>query len=511
MSWLGGILFLPVATAIGRALLPSRAALPRSRWEELAASYLLGASLVCVWGTALIAARLTFPLVFWSTLALGAAALIFQLRRRDDGALAPLGWSRPQAGLLGALAVGSVLLTVALPLNEFDPILHFAYRAKILLYQGTVLDEALLGMEGPLGYGRIATHPNYPIGLPILEAWAAFPGGWSDRWVQIPLAFWSASMPAVVALGLRHRSRPAARLGALLVACTPMLYVSDFLHHGLVDLRQAGLTNDAILGGGADLPVAATFTLACALVVLSWRRGSLRLAALAGLAFGGAATFKNEGTALTAVALIAVACASVLRPRPRLRPTLVTAAVCALTIGPWLALRAELPNIDEDYGSQLTLANVMEKLGGGGEPLDMAPPGMAEESRRYAEEGSPLAQRRVTVGLAFGEEFVDVLSWGVLWFAVFLALPVTRRRLADLEWRWLGLVVFGALLMYALVLLITPWFFPSLRLKGIPERLLLHLVGVSGLLVGAAAARLGAWPEVVAAADDADAPPIGEA
>jgi hypothetical protein len=489
MSGLGALLFLPVAWAIGRALLPGRGALPRSRWEEAGAAYLLGAAAIAVLGTAGVAAGLPFAATWALTVALGGGAigwLIWRRRTAPEPPLQPLGWNLPAALLLGALGIGAAALTVAYPLNEFDPIFHFAYRAKILHYQGTVLDEALLGLEGPDGYGRVVTHPNYPLGLPILEAWAAQLGGWNDRWVKLPLAAWAACLPAAVAFGLRGCPPAAARRAALLVACTPMLYVADVFARGADDWREAGLSGMEILDGGADLPVAALFALACGLLLRAWQSADRRCGACAGLAFAGAAMMKNEGLALAGVALLATVLAAALPARPPLRPTLFCWAAAALALAPWLAVRAQLPAIDENYGEQLTVARVLDALGGMEEPREQVPPGMAAEAEAAAGGGALL--RREQVASALGEEFMDLRSWGLLWPVAAIALVMAARRWREAEARWLALVVLGGLLLYLTILLVTPWYFPSLREKGIPERLLLHLVGPCAFLAGCALA-----------------------
>ena len=71
---------------------------------------------------------------------------------------------------------------------------------------------------------------------------------------------------------------------------------------------------------------------------------------------------------------------------------------------------------------------------------------------------------------------------------VFIALfaPSTRK---DPNQRWLALLVIGGMLLYALILLVTPWYLPLLRDKGIPERLMLHLVGPASMIVAAWWAR----------------------
>jgi hypothetical protein len=58
------------------------------------------------------------------------------------------------------------------------------------------------------------------------------------------------------------------------------------------------------------------------------------------------------------------------------------------------------------------------------------------------------------------------------------------KNLDSFNYRWLVLVIVGGVLLYVLILLVTPWNFPSLRSKGIPERLLVHLVGPIMLLLG---------------------------
>ncbi|MDA1260949.1 MAG: hypothetical protein O3A20_10055, partial [Planctomycetota bacterium] len=387
--------------------------------------------------------------------------------------------------LLGALGIGAAAFTLALPLNDFDPILHFAYRGKILHYQGTVLDEALLGLEGPLGYGRIATHPNYPLGLPVMEAWAARLGGWSDRWVQAPLAWWALCLPGAVAFALRGISKETARRAALLAACTPMIYARDLFAIGMQDLREAGLTNRVTLGGGADLPLAAMLAGAAALALAAQRVNCRRAGWCAGLLLAGAVSIKNEGLALTGVFFAAALASFTLPQRPRVRPFLACAVVAALGIAPWLTVRAQLPAIDENYGEQFSIARVLDALGGMEEPLESVPSGMAAEAEAEAV-GEAGLQRRVQIARAFGAEFSDLLTWGLLWPAVLIAFFFAARRWREPDIRWLGFLVAGGLTLYVLILLVTPWFFPSLRDKGIPERLLLHLLGPSAMLVGAA-------------------------
>ncbi|MDA1259762.1 MAG: hypothetical protein O3A20_03995, partial [Planctomycetota bacterium] len=76
MIALGAFLFWPIAWALGCVLLPSRAILPRSRWEEFSVAYLLGSALICVLGTVGVATGIPFAAIHAMTLAGGAAAAV---------------------------------------------------------------------------------------------------------------------------------------------------------------------------------------------------------------------------------------------------------------------------------------------------------------------------------------------------------------------------------------------------------------------------------------------------
>ncbi len=483
MTFITGLLFIAIAIFIGRALLPSRSALQRSRWEELGVAYLLGTAVVVVVVTAGFTAGLKMSVLWWLPLLGGIAGFAYDRKRAStDGSLATAPWSRPIGILLATVAVAAVFATLALPLNEFDPIYHFAYRGKVVLYEGTPLNEAITGMLSDDSYGRLVTHPNYPFGIPILEAWTAHWGGWHDRWVQLPLALWSACLPMVVAFGLRKFSTAAASTGALLTAATPILYGYDFLADGLESWSMAGLTSTMTLGGGADLAVMAMVGLTAALFVRARQDDDKRTAICAGLALAGAVMMKNEGLALAGVSILALLMTTILPPR-RIRIAVPFVAVAILGIAPWLGLRAQLPAIDENYSEQMTVENVMHYLGGGRELIEKSPMVMAGREKPDLDN----APARIgLVAASFWEEFSDLRSWGLLWLLSIVALPFTKRRFMDPEIRWLALLVLGGLCLYFLTLLVTPWNFPSLRDKGIPERLLVHLVGPIVLLFGSA-------------------------
>ncbi len=486
MSWLGGLLVVLAALLGGRALLPSRGALPRSRWEEACLAYLCGSSALVLTAMALgwLGLPFTAPLA-WSllglALGLGGWRLLRDRAAADSLERAPGGF--PSHLLLGTLALGSVVGCLVFPLNEFDPILHFALKGKALYFSGDLAGPAFTAVTGD--FGRIMTHPNYPLGIPFLEAYSAHAGfGWSDRWVQLPLAFWSACIPGLVALGLRPFGPRAALAGSLIAACTPMLVVRDFFGDWPFNLVDAGLGADTMLGGRGDLPLAATTAAACALFLRARRAERARscLAALAGLCLAGGVLMKNEGVAVLAVFALAQGLSLALPGARRWRPAVLTIGLAVVLAGPWLAHRATLPSIDENYAEHLNL----ERIGAAFQPEQ------AERQvfgHRAHEESAAVAgrSRAAVVARYFGTEALDLVSWGLLWPLFLLALPL-RLRPGDEDRRWLSLVVLGVAAAYALILLITPWYLPSLRATGIPERLLLHLVGPAAMAIGAALA-----------------------
>ena len=131
------------------------------------------------------------------------------------------------------------------------------------------------------------------------------------------------------------------------------------------------------------------------------------------------------------------------------RPLLAPALVAALASGGWFIARASLPNVDENYPARLTPGGIADSLGRAGE-----------------------------VAVRFARTFADVSMWNLTWplFAAVACWALARRRVT-----WgtppsaALLVIAGATLAYALVLLVTPWDLALLETTGIPMRLMLHL------------------------------------
>lgn len=505
MAFFAGLFVVASLLAIGEALLPATAQCVRSRWESFGLAYLVGTAAVVVCGTAILAFGMPFVVIAGAVLAAGMFAVLQTLRRGAQLALIPEvererrpGFPPVLGALILSLGVGSVLATLALPLNEFDPMLHFAYKGKILAELGSPLDEAMVGLVDehgqPRAFGRIVTHPNYPLGIPILEALVSVLGrGWHERWIQLPLAFWALCLPAAVYFGLRPIGKRAARAGAVVAAATPIVYERNFLENGLRDFQEAGLGNELTIGAGADLPVAALLTAACAFVLHGRRSDQTRLQLLGGLCLGGAVMMKNEGLALFGCALLAWILSGAALPlgaRARAgRGTLAAIGLGLAAILPWLRLRSRLPAIDENYTEQFTFENIRHFLGGGAELVERSPKALVGQADDLL--AHPPARMDELPGY-FTSEFTDLRSWGLMWLLLLVALPWRPRELRDSDRRWLAMLALGGVTLYFLILLVTPWYLPLLREKGIPERLLLHLIGPICLLIGW---RLGEEPE----------------
>ena len=494
MSFFMGLSLVFLLWACGEALLPLTSTAPRSRWESFSISFLLGAAVWTVTCTAFLALGIPFILALSGCLlGSGSCFALWGFSRRQGKSTplytttALLPWQKILLGTLGCL---SLAVTLSLPINEFDPLLHFAYKGKVLHFEGSPLVESLTGMmaqdDVPMEFGRMVTHPNYPLGVPILEAFTSFGTSWSDRWAQWPLALWALCIPGAVFFGLRRYSLKAAGHGALLAACTPILYFRHLFADGFSSLQEAGLGNTMTLGAGADLPTAAMLTLACALSLRARWEHCRRLGILSGLALAGLVMMKNEGLALLGIFILAGILAGTLCPK-RCKGKVLGVSWLAVGVGilgilPWLLLRAELPAIDENYSSQISIERITHFLAGGEELVDLSPKviaGQVTAKELLAETPS----RPIQLLKAFGREFVDVFSWGLLWLLVLLSIP-WRRWKQNKEQTWLALLVLGGLSLYALILLVTPWYLPLLLEKGIPDRLMLHLLGPAAMLAG---------------------------
>ena len=214
--------------------------------------------------------------------------------------------------------------------------------------------------------------------------------------------------------------------------------------------------------------------------------------------------YKNEGLALSALLLAMVGAVSLLLPgigvlRSRLRHVLLLGlalAVALLFTAPWLAIRGDIPSIDEDYPRAIL------SLLGVGTP----PEGAGTTNNVPTDLGGAFARLPVVLG-GFGTMVVQVLRWNLLWFLVLLAPLAFLLRRPTRALHHAGLAplccVLGAFALYTLVLMVTPWDLAMLFNTLIPDRLMLHVAPLA--LLAALEFTFPTRAELGPAAAEADA------
>ena len=406
------------------------------------------------------------------------------------------------AGLAAAFALFAVFYAASMPIHIFDPVFHFAYKGKLLYYEG-LMGPGWTDVEGPIG--RVITHPDYPPGVGALEALVSWLSGTFDADATRPLfALFALGMGGLLFARLAESSRRAAVTGCLMWQALPFLFYSRLPHqswlkgsYGLFFGPDAGearfgrtlgpagpipgewsMPDGWTLDGAGDLPLAALFSAGALLLFAALtgssrerRRGDL---VLAGLLLGGGALMKNEGLALLPVALLAAALswlfsrhAAKLSLGAAARALATTLGLALVVAGPWLLVRGSAPTIGEDYPSRLSPSGFLEAAGG-------------TQLVRLSMESDTPERRPVPriVADGFLEAFANVPRFGALWLLFFGVLAFTlvrrRQRLAGTPLA-ASLAVLGASVLYALVLVVTPWNLDALFKTAIPDRLVFHV------------------------------------
>lgn len=424
----------------------------------------------------------------------------------------------------------AVFFAGTLPMHLFDSLYHFAYKGKVLFGEGfggsgwmVPSPDLLLGRaaDGFDSVGRLMTHPNYPPGIPSLHCLVSshFERFFEDATRPL-MALYVLGFAAILWSWLSARSLGAAVAGTLSWVSLPFLYYSRTWYTFLksppevtesayfsswtiqfgdlwksliaswMGRRTESLTVDAVfpdgwtLDGSADLPQAVLFGVG---LLLAWRclrwsgqRSDRADALAAGVILGGCALVKNEGLALIAIGALSMGifwAIGALRPNPLastgrshlrgLADGALAFGIAAAIASPWLAIRGEIPSIDEDYPVAIKVVLGLEEA---------APDTPAVQPRSI---GQAIARVPIVLG-GFGTSFIHVLRWNLVWvlfIATFLTWLVLRgRRLFQHPHAPLLMAIFGALAAYALILVVTPWDLPLLFSTAIPGRIILHVV-----------------------------------
>ena len=413
--------------------------------------------------------------------------------------------TRLDLALLGACIVFAglaIVLSVAWPVHLFDPVFHFAYKGKILFHEG-LGTGAFTDLDGPVG--RVMTHPSYPPLIPAMEVFASFPlGEFSAHAGRVMSALFVIAPAVWIASALEDRGRRAQFIGALLWLSLPVLYYYRLPHNDL-DKAVVGLllgpegarglfggaglrrVDGATLDACGDLPVAA---LLCGAAVYLGRAFTQRRDGLiAGVLLGGAVLAKNEGLAMLGVLLVAWGlCALVRRLKrtsdaalPALELPLATRplggralaaafGVALLLCLPYLTFKGQIPVIDESYPELMKPDTLWASL---------------TTKRMYQGNMEPAP---VTVGREYLLTFGDALRWNLIWplFLAVLGASLVRFRTAFSRGAlWPTLITLGALMLFFLILVVTPWHLGSLFRTGIPDRLFLQVAPLAALAIAA--------------------------
>jgi hypothetical protein len=441
----------------------------RSALERHAAAILIGlalGSIAPVAGAALLGPR-GVPVAALALAALAGAGAVALVRRRGDGPAADATpWTLTQraalAGIL-VLAGGLVFQAATAPVHTFDSTFHFSYKGALLRHEG-VATAAWTELEGDVG--RVQTHPGYPPGVGALQAVTTVLAKEFDASRARPLWSLFALAPAgLLFAALRSRGRWAGLCAAALWLTLPLLFYNTFALGRWPD-------DGWLLDGGADLPLAAF----CFGGLVHLRR----LAApgleadradvvVAGVMLGAAALTKNEGLPLALAAALAALLAGICARAGagRLARVGSAAALALLVAAPWLLVRGAIPAVDEAYPERIA-ALLLE-----GEGLDRWPTVAAGLARCF-------------LPMWNGPRWEEpLLRWGLLWVVALLALAWRLKRpRALLAHPALAALLFvaGGTVLYALVLLATPWELAALFRTMIPDRLVLHLAPAGCLL-----------------------------
>ncbi len=432
-------LLLIVAAGCGMVLI----ALPRHRLtssiEALCLSFLLGAGFVSLasfalgffiagWGLRLAVAACCLALV-----AMGLRTRQWRLEWRFSP---PAGKGEWALLCLSLSLIGLAALVSGLRAMGWDGLFNWEIKARIAFLNGGVI---------PLSFysdpTRPWTHPEYPLLLPLAEAWMY---GWMGRADQ-QLAQFFLLIFFAAALGLLYAgvSRFGDRRAQVWAPPAMLLLAQQIIFRG-----QGGVPS-----GYADFPLAVLYLAAVILLLEYFEKGDAGLLLPFGLLAGTLPWAKREGAILWAC-LMAMAMIRAIQRRD------------------WRGLApAVLPGLAISIGWRIFLT--FAKPSSGEEFMQITPSALRNNLWR-----APHIARAVAV------ELLDWRQWGPLWIAAILAalFLIAKSRREGAASGVLPATVFLPVAIYAGAYIFSNWDF-LVHMENSFPRLLLQVSLAAAMMV----------------------------
>ena len=221
--------------------------------------------------------------------------------------------SRPHVVDLLTLATvaGYAVYATMHPPWEWDFWAIWGLKGRVFLEAGG-LDWGFL--ESPW---NLFAHPDYPALVPLdFDVVALVSGGWDDRWMGMLEVAWGASLLLIVREQAARETTPLLAAVAAFAVAAPAL------------TRFVGLAEGALVAFGAAGVLLAREAMRDE-DAAAWRHAAFML--------GFAANCKNEGIALLAAVMLAIALTG---PRSRIAPRLARLWPAYALVVPWILIRA---------------------------------------------------------------------------------------------------------------------------------------------------------------------------
>ncbi len=354
-----------------------------------------------------------------------------------------------------ATIIFSTFFSLSKPIDTWDALFHWTYKAKILYYERTIYSPSFTDLTEEIT--RIHKVPNHPLLLPMLEFYISVViKKYDERLIKI----WLPIFFIVLILFFLEKIRLLFSINYALFCTLFLVTIPFFYYQRIIDPLVPGSRN-LIFGGNADLPLA-FFYFAHSIYIFQWlKKKNLSDIIMAALYAVFAVYTKNEGLAIFTISSFTLALLLFIDLKNNWKKDAIAWFILILMIIILIVPRLEYGSSIPSVG-QKRLEKTTSKIS---IPLKI----LSNTFKNY---------RRIPfIIYKLGKNLLNIQLWGMLWPLFLTSLIISRKTKLGKAIKYLLLLQFFQLVMIVSIYTSMPqeelnFILPMVTLS----RLLFHIV-----------------------------------